>query len=330
MKQYNGINIIKFIMAFAVIAIHVQSNLMHGNLFPIAVRWVLGFAVPFFFISSGFLIYNRIKINNSLSEFETKKYLLKKTKSFLIIFVYWLLIYLPFSIIHFNRESFSILKSITYYFGSLFINGMSYLAWPLWYVYSSAICFYILSKFKISQRNLWCLLLFGLIIMYIGDIFINKSTTPLSFIISGLCNRALGGLSYIVLGLLLGFYFNRLKQPVILSILLITSSIVLYYYNIYIYTLAGSLGIVTLSIKISVPRIFNHLCQIFRELSMWIFFTHMLVVGGFALFLPKVFDLSTSGTIFMEVSLICLLISVSIYYLSRISILKFLKVLIGK
>lgn len=53
------------------------------------------------------------------------------------------------------------------YILTVIIRGESYLAWPLWFVYSSTICFYIISKDKINKTVLLGLLLVGISIISI-------------------------------------------------------------------------------------------------------------------------------------------------------------------
>ena len=60
-NDYTGIDIFKFLMAFAVIAIHCRlDNIMGDRDWPHPIGFIIGMAVPFFFITSGFLIAQKI------------------------------------------------------------------------------------------------------------------------------------------------------------------------------------------------------------------------------------------------------------------------------
>ena len=64
--EYNAIDFVKFIMALVVVAIHTEP--FHGSSENIQVLFdtFSGLAVPFFFISSGFLLGKRVQENNNL------------------------------------------------------------------------------------------------------------------------------------------------------------------------------------------------------------------------------------------------------------------------
>ena len=93
-EKYNAIDITKFIMAIILIFIHTWSRfggiLMQTKLIPI----VTNTAVPFFFITSGFLLENKIKKQKENKEKVVKKYILNA----LIIYIIWTIIYLPITI----------------------------------------------------------------------------------------------------------------------------------------------------------------------------------------------------------------------------------------
>lgn len=59
-RQFTGVDVTKFIMAFAVIAIHVSSGSVVGIPFPEAMQWFNAIAVPFFFITSGYLLGRKL------------------------------------------------------------------------------------------------------------------------------------------------------------------------------------------------------------------------------------------------------------------------------
>ena len=93
-EKYNAIDITKFIMAIIVIFIHTWSRfggiLMQTKLIPI----VTNTAVPFFFITSGFLLENKIKKQKENKEKVVKKYILNALR----IYIIWTIIYLPITI----------------------------------------------------------------------------------------------------------------------------------------------------------------------------------------------------------------------------------------
>ena len=59
-KQYNGLDLLKFAMALAVIMIHVKPN-QHSNLLNTLFDPILSIAVPVFFVISSMLIFSKLK-----------------------------------------------------------------------------------------------------------------------------------------------------------------------------------------------------------------------------------------------------------------------------
>lgn len=95
-KDFKGIDITKFVMSFAVIAIHAPEFLWPENrTYPFLIDWIIRLAVPFFFISSGFLVQKKIIL---LDKSLQKRYLRSRSIKLFRIWSLWLLIYLPLSI----------------------------------------------------------------------------------------------------------------------------------------------------------------------------------------------------------------------------------------
>lgn len=62
-KTYNGIDLLKFIMALFVVMIHVKPN-AHSEILSTIFNPILGIAVPIFFVLSSVLIFTKLtKVN---------------------------------------------------------------------------------------------------------------------------------------------------------------------------------------------------------------------------------------------------------------------------
>jgi len=58
MKKYNSIDIVKWIMAIFVIAIHTHPfNNIDNDIFLLIYNYIMKSAVPFFFMASSFLLF---------------------------------------------------------------------------------------------------------------------------------------------------------------------------------------------------------------------------------------------------------------------------------
>ena len=58
-KTYNGLDLLKFIMALFVVMIHVKPN-VHSDILTTVFNPILSIAVPIFFVLSSVLIFNKL------------------------------------------------------------------------------------------------------------------------------------------------------------------------------------------------------------------------------------------------------------------------------
>ncbi len=150
-KQYNSIDLFKLIFSFAVIAIHTEP--FHNCTIEWIVRInkvVTGLAVPFFFISAGFLLGNKLSLDYEKVEKDVlilKKYLKRILKMYLI----WMLIYMPLAISHYSLSGYTFIKGLAYYVNGLIFVGEQYNNWVLWYLLSTV--YVILLLLIIIKKN---------------------------------------------------------------------------------------------------------------------------------------------------------------------------------
>lgn len=88
-------------------------------------QWLARIAVPFFFISSGFLLYRKSSLNN-FSLDRTKLYVVKLIK----LYVIWTIIYFPFRIKSILKDERGIIYGVFTYYRDIIFAG-SYV--QLWY-----------------------------------------------------------------------------------------------------------------------------------------------------------------------------------------------------
>ena len=149
-------------MAITVVAIHTQPLIHCSNV--IIMDLYAGFiklAVPFFFISSGFLI-GKAGIEEKADVI--KKRLDKTVRLYLI----WSLVYLPLAVLEYVNDGHGFLYDVCLYFRGLILIGEHYNSWILWYLLSTIyalLSLYLLEKFKCNRK--WILL----ICICIGVIF---------------------------------------------------------------------------------------------------------------------------------------------------------------
>lgn len=146
-KNYNGIDLAKFVCSLLVIAVHVKP---FGSFADDTVKllnfgvqnWLARIAVPFFFVCSGYFLYKKTTLRDFSVE-PSRKTLLHLLKLYLI----WTLLYLPLSVRAFLRDPKGLRHAVLTYCRNCFITG-SYT--HLWYfpalIFAVFLTSYLLSK----------------------------------------------------------------------------------------------------------------------------------------------------------------------------------------
>ncbi len=166
-RKYNSIDLIKLIMALCVVAIHTGplencTNTLAKGIYEAFVRM----AVPFFFLSAGFLLGNKMEYpfigENNVTTL--KNYLTKIIKMYLI----WTAIYFPMAVYHFISEGMNPIKAAFLYIRGFILIGEQYNSWPLWYllstIYALLLLIFLLKK-KVSFKRI---IIIGVIIFLIS------------------------------------------------------------------------------------------------------------------------------------------------------------------
>ena len=169
----NGIDLGKFIMAFAVVALHTHplEHCTNAHLLKVYSLF-LDLAVPFFFLSSGYLLGIKLSCPWS-SEDNTAvvhKYLIKILRMYLI----WTLIYFPLALYYFISENIPFAKACLQYIRGFIFIGEQYNSWHLWYLLSTIyalIALIILLKAKGTDKGIMALI-FTASILYTGFDFL--------------------------------------------------------------------------------------------------------------------------------------------------------------
>lgn len=145
-QNYNAIDLTKFICAILVVTIHIAPFGDNENLrfFNYGIQnYLARIAVPFFFVTSGFLLYRKSTLEN-FSMDRTFKYALRLLRLYII----WSLIYLPLNIKIFLGNGQSIIHSVLVYIRNFIFTG-SYT--QLWYL-NATIFAVILISFLLKKH----------------------------------------------------------------------------------------------------------------------------------------------------------------------------------
>ena len=147
-EYYGGIDVIKFFCALAVVVIHTEPFAdICGILNSVTVNSVCRVAVPFFFMSSGFLLFGNPEARSPLSP-PVKKYV----KRILFMYLVWSTVYFPFTALEMCRS-----ESVDAAFGVLlgYIKNMIFSAGYgfLWYLPATAVAVLLVSFFLSKKVN---------------------------------------------------------------------------------------------------------------------------------------------------------------------------------
>lgn len=130
-RKFAMVDICKFIMAFVVIAIHTNPVVNCTN--SIIVQGVIiieGWAVPFFFIASGFFLFYNMEKPYSLHLQRMDSYL----KKIIILYCAWTLISFPLTVYGYVQSGNSMIECVLSYIKYFFFVGKLYNSYHLWYL----------------------------------------------------------------------------------------------------------------------------------------------------------------------------------------------------
>jgi len=154
-NKYYSIDLLKFIMSFIVIAIHTEPlhNINNENISKIY-NILVEYAVPFFFLASGFLI--GIKLETPLKSQKNIEIIKKQLNKIIKMYLIWTLIYSPLAIYKYNLDGTPFIQAFSLYVKGFVFIGEQYNSWHLWYLLSTiyalfTILFLIKRNFSIKK-----------------------------------------------------------------------------------------------------------------------------------------------------------------------------------
>lgn len=286
--NYNFVNILKFFFSILVIAGHTKVlNYINNS----TIKEILVFfgetAVPFFFISMGYSLAEKIDFNNpSNRDLMKMKVVLKGViKQYLL----WSIVYLPLALIEYFETGNSFIYSFFSYLKGLFLKGEHYNSWMLWYLLSFVYSFgfiYICSKRKISYKKIiifsFLIGSLSILIKGIGIYDISFSSNIITYIIKFMKltidnGRIFTGFIYVPLGIILEKCNISSK---VLSFAFILSFIYVFTSNYFISACCRillGLSLFMISLNIPISKKYNTFCDRLRDLSTSNYYLHMWV-----------------------------------------------------
>lgn len=272
-KEFSGLDIFKFIASIMIVTIHVPP-FPHVSYLLLVIDTL---AVPFFAISSSFLLFRKEPDENQI-----KKFIIR----LIILYLFWVIILFPFIFMekqYFHNES--IINGIKYFLFDLCFQNVFHGAWFfIWLIYTILIVFALKKIFNSKIILLISITIF----LYFKFAAINVIPSPYNYIFT-LWEQNIGhyfmGLPYIMvfvsIGMLLSQYnlqLKRYKNAIFLfficfSLMLVSAKILPSYTSILLIPLVPFILIISINLNFQ-NKI---LCKRLRSMSIIIFCSHSTI-----------------------------------------------------
>ena len=320
-KKIYSLYITKFILSFFVIALH--TFYLFDN--PIANITILlkifHVAVPFFFITSGYLLF--VKIRLPLDQ-DGKKRIKKYLLHILFLYLLWFIIYIPLAIYGAYISNDNLIEFIIYTTRKFLFVGESYYSWNLWYLHGLIIAVLlcvILLKLKIKPKYIVCI---GVIIFIFGRILdyslsLDNSTFPIIiqkfinlylWLFERVRNGFFIGFVYVAIGLLLSKMKTKLKDGIIPFII----GFISYYFNIEIGLILFATGAFIIVINLNIKEFKCY--KFLNTSSLLIYLFHMLYIFVYIVIIKQNNNYNPV-ILFLFTSVCCFCSATIIYFLSK-------------
>lgn len=262
----SGIDYAKLAMAYGVVAIHAESHYLSASHWGDAVEWLIRLAVPFFFAVTGFFTAREIEGRTSA---EASHLLRSHSRRRFLLFLKWSALYLPMALF-FARKS--TMEEAVRILETYALGGSLGIAMFVWFIYSTAIVFLLLSLTGGRRGGLSALA--GLfVIIYAAGWCTNNGVICYNFYVDQITTGALGGGIYMMAGM--GIYKIRgaiAAHRLPLIGLATGASILLFYLGLPFGELIGGLGLLVWGVTARIPA--GAASMTARRMSMWVYFTH--------------------------------------------------------
>lgn len=325
-KNYNCIDLTKFIMAILVVVAHSAplSDISEVWNFYVADA-IARIAVPFFFVASGFFLFKKIDLKN-LDDKIVKNY----CYGIMSLYLTWTVIYFPISLYHIYKADDG-LCAILEYVLNFFLRGSYF---HFWYLPASVVAvlviWYLLKKkFSLQTITLIGFLFFIIamlargyygfyLMMFPEGTFVNDVMLAIGKVIPPI-NGLTKGLIFIALGAMVAKeYFDYSKKTVIIGCLISLivwniENMFLYEFNIWHVASNASLTLIPatlftflLTTKIKLRNWAGWV--ILRKMSLYIYLIHPIFLLLVKFLYNKVFMIPTNHLAIFAIALVIIMI----------------------
>ncbi|MGN1419421.1 MAG: acyltransferase family protein [Acutalibacteraceae bacterium] len=291
-ENFNSIDLVKFIASIFVIGIHTQiSSAIQPDFFKNFVDSIFEFAVPFFFVSSGFLLYQFSSSSENLTK-RAGRTALKFAKIYLLLTA----LYLPLTVIGYYTKGLSPIKAAVDFVLTFLFAGENYYSWQLWYLLAAAVgmgLIYLLLKMKLKIEHIFAfsavMFVLGNVLLFLHESGANIAVVELYFkIFLRTRNGLFVGMFWLSLGLLIAKHQEKIKTTVYavffavgtLGIIADSFHALDYFKNAFLVLFC--FGVFGLVLQMKIPKS-DAVSKKLRNLSSLIYYVHMYFVALFRL-----------------------------------------------
>lgn len=323
-----------------IVFIHVPFPSFFGNYI---IKPIARFAVPFFFMVSGYFLYhsNYTVVSKNMPK-KIKRILLFAIISFVVYFIWALILNVivwGISITEFIRVNFSLRKVVFFLcFNLCDISGLGGMAWYLWATVYGYIAIWIINRFhlyKIAYIFVSILVFLGITISVSSEYIFPIG--PIGYSHCFVRNWLFVGLPFMLIGHFLAKNKQKLlKYRGIYSLLVAILGTVLacvehYLYatylrlefDLYYFTVIAAVAVLIYAINNSTNAIWKPMAYIGKNLSLYIYLLHSLIHGILEyLFFPNLMKPFCESEIYswilpIIVLMVTLLVSWGLYTIQR-------------
>lgn len=299
-------------MAIIVVAVHTNPQTVIGNpVWEIIFSYLYKLPVPFFFVVSGFFLWNK-SIGSTQREKLTRIW--KWLRHVLLLYVLWTILYLPYTFYGFWIEQTKVTTAVIVFVRNFLLIGENYMSWPLWYLLGMLVAGIIIYLFLRLGLGLKSMIGFAVLLVIVGAWLDynhdNDVANPLIQtyfrLFKSTRNGLFQGFPYMVMGLMIAKGVAKIRNYKLLLAFACSSFIIWllgfdYALFLVIYFLVQ---ILLKSVRIGAPQLYPGNMPM-RIISNVIYFTHMMWVG----ILVFCFHIENGMTLFLASLLASIVVS---------------------
>lgn len=265
-KIYKGVYLMKFIMAYFVVAIHTTDWSLMG---------LLEIAVPYFFIASGFFLFRKLGGSREEDLLVIRRWTFRVLKLYLV----WTAVYLPFTVVGFLRDGLTLETSLMVFLRNFLFVGENYLSWPLWYLLALIWDGVLIYFMRWLRMPVWSMFLVGLVLYLSAEIFDIQSIPYYVKLFQRTGNGLFFGLAFVTSGGIVWQLVSSDKAgwPVLWEILLTIAVFVGFQFKQWL-LLPLAVGVFLVSLRLYWPDNENTARRL-GAMSKTIYLTHMIFAG---------------------------------------------------